>query len=90
LFGTLPSSRRAPVIPLLPTTISSAPWSLASSIRASAGSPLRACVSTSTPSAFAIWAAALRPVRADDDGLHGSDLMLAPGVGAISTTRAYL
>ena len=50
LFGTLPSrNRRAPVIPLLPTTITVALTSSATSRIASAGSPSRACVSTSTP-----------------------------------------
>ena len=43
LFGTLPSrKRRAPVMPLLPTTIRSAPISSATSRIASAGSPSRA------------------------------------------------
>src|ERR687895_2385556 len=53
LFGTLPSRKRlAPVIPLLPTTIRSAPFSSATSRMASAGSPSRAGVSTSTPSSL--------------------------------------
>ncbi len=43
LFGTLPSRNRfAPVMPLLPTTISSARCSSATSRIASAGSPWRA------------------------------------------------
>ena len=49
LFGTEPSrNRRAPVMPLLPTTIRSAPRSSATSRIASAGSPSRAKVSTSS------------------------------------------
>ena len=47
LFGTEPSrKRRAPVMPLLPTTIRSASRSSATSRIASAGSPSRAKVST--------------------------------------------
>ena len=43
LFGTDPSRKRlAPVMPLLPTTIRSAPRSSATSRIASAGSPSRA------------------------------------------------
>ena len=43
LFGTQPSRKRfAPVMPLLPTTIRSAPCSSATSRIASAGSPSRA------------------------------------------------
>ena len=50
LFGTLPSRKRlAPVMPLLPTTIRSDPFSSATSRIASAGSPCRANVSVSTP-----------------------------------------
>ena len=50
LLGTEPSRNRfAPVMPLLPTTIRSEPRSSATSRMASAGSPWRAKVSTSTP-----------------------------------------
>ena len=50
LFGTEPSrNRRAPVMPLLPTTIRSASRSSATSRIASAGSPSRAKISTSMP-----------------------------------------
>ena len=46
LFGTEPSRKRlAPVMPLLPTTMRSAPRSSATSRIASAGSPSRAKVS---------------------------------------------
>src|SRR5262249_2902115 len=50
LLGTEPSRNRfATVMPLLPTTIRSEPRSSATSRMASAGSPWRAKVSTSTP-----------------------------------------
>jgi len=43
LFGTEPRKNRlAPVIPLLPTTMMSTPWSAAMSQSTSAGSPFRA------------------------------------------------
>ena len=59
LFGTLPSrKRRAPVIPLLPTTIRSAFVSSATSRIASAGSPSRACPVASIPDSRARPAAA--------------------------------
>ena len=48
-FGTLPRTRRTPTIPLLPTTIRSAPISAATSQMASAAAPLRACVSRLDP-----------------------------------------
>ena len=61
LFGTEPSRKRlAPVIPLLPTTIRSARCSSATSRIASAASPWRANVSTSsTPARVGLVAAPL-------------------------------
>ena len=54
LFGTEPSRKRsAPVMPLLPTTMRSAPVSSATSRIASAGLPWRAWTSASTPAARA-------------------------------------
>jgi hypothetical protein len=48
-LGTLPSTRRAPFIPLLPTTIKSAPTSSAVAMIASTGSPITRCRTGSTP-----------------------------------------
>src|ERR1700677_3313293 len=52
-FGTLPRMRRAPDMPLLPTTMRSAFTSPATWQMASAGEPAMACVSTWTPATAA-------------------------------------
>jgi hypothetical protein len=70
LFGTEPSrKRRAPVIPLLPTTIRSALRSSATSRIASAGSPSRAKVSTSMPASRTRSAASLSVASTSSRGL---------------------
>ncbi len=53
LFGTLPRTLLAPRMPLLPTTTRSAPICVATRTMASAGSPVAAWISASTPALFA-------------------------------------